>query len=477
MKQKHVFAIVSVIAALALAGLACGGGGAAPTETPVRVATKALAPTATQAPKPTAKPTQAVAAGELVVANQFLFKDSTDYFHVVGELRNGTQKAVTDIELTVEVKDKDGQTLLKDSSDNPADSLTFSPLLYSLGPGQASPFDYYFTTDAGEPDSYDVTVTGQHTGEVNRGDLQAQNVQLSNDGSGSLYLTGELVNQSDQPVEIHSLAGAMLDKDDNVVAANAYGPVSRYLLPAGDPNEYDRTPFRVRIDDPGDVATQWATYWDADQVDPIDTYDITLAPQNNYFDTYSSLHLVGNVTNDSDQTLSISLVAGIYADDGTVLDADTWTAPFYLGAGESLPYSFDYFSSLNHNSDEANKATKSIVQVDPYWTSTTSFEFVPLETQNDNGSLDGDATDQTWKFSGDVTNTSDKDLSSLIVVVGVYDGDKLVATNWTSVYPAEGQDAIAASATVPYEVSVYLDPKEDGTKFTFKTFVQGNVKP
>jgi hypothetical protein len=186
---------------------------------------------------------------------------------------------------------------------------------------------------------------------------------------------------------------------------------------------------------------------------------------------------VGNVTNDSDQTLSISLVAGVYADDGTVLDADTWTAPFYLGPGESLPYSFDYFSSLNRNPDEADKATKSIVQVDPYWTSTTSFEFVPLETQNDNGSLDGDATDQTWKFSGEVTNTSDKDLSSLIVVVGVYDGDNLVATNWTSVYPPEGQDTIAASDTVPYEVSVYLDPSEDGTTFTFQTFVQGNVNP
>jgi hypothetical protein len=475
MKQKHVFAIVAVIAALALAGLACGGG-AAPTETPVR-ATKAPAPTATQAPKPTAKPTQAIAAGELVVVNQFLFKDSTGYFHVVGEVHNDTEKALTDIELTVEVKDKDGQTLLKDSSDSPADTQTFSPLLYTLGPGETSPYDYYFFTEAGEPDQYAVTVTGQHTGEVNRANLKVENAQLSSDGSGSLYLTGELVNQGDKPVQIHSLAGAVLDKDNSLVAANAYGPVSRYLLPAGDANQYDRTPFRVRIDDPGDVATQWATYWDADEVDPIDTYDINLDPQNNYFDTYSSLHLVGNVTNNSDQTLSISLLAGLYADDGIVLDADTWTAPFYLAPGESLPYSFDYFSSLNRNPDEANKASRSTVQVDPYWTSTTSFEFVPLETQNDEGGLDGDEQDQIWKFSGEVTNTSDKDLSSLLVVVGVYDGDNLVATNWTSVYPPEGQDTVAASDTVPYEVSVYLDPKEDGTKFTFQTFVQGNVQP
>jgi hypothetical protein len=475
MKQKPLFAIIAVITALALAGLACGGG-AAPTETSAPPTKKPAATATEAAPPPTPKPTKpaAVAAGDLVVVNQFLFQDSSGYYHIVGKIHNDTEKALTDIELTVEVTDADGNTLLRDNSDNPADTQTFNPLLWTVGPGENSPFDFYFYTEAGEPDQFNVTVTGQRTGEVRRGNLQIENEQLVSDGSGSLYFTGELVNLGESFIQIHGLAGAVLDDQDNVVAANAYGPMARMLLPAGEQEGYDRTPFRIRIDDPGEVATQWAAFWDADEVDSLDTFDITLDPQNNYFDTFDSLHLVGLLTNNSDEVLSISLVAGIFADDDTVVDADTWTSPFYLEPGATLPYSFDYFSHVNRSADAANQAARSVVQVDPYWTSPTSFEVVTLETENDSGDLDGSDSDQIWRFTGDVTNTSDKELSSLVVVVGVFDGDTLVATSWTSVYPSG--DSIAPGDTNPYELTIYLDPAVDGSQFTFETFVQGYVK-
>ncbi len=479
MKQKSFFAIIAVVTALALTALACGGGSAKPTATAAPLATKAPAtaapkPTATSAAKPTEKPkaTQATATGELAIVNQYGYKDQSGYFHVVGALTNGTDKVATDIELTIEIKDASGKTLLKDG-DNPADSLTFSPLLYTLDAGEVSPFDYYISGDAGEPDKFNVTVTGQHTGNAQRADLKVENDQIVKDGSGSLYITGELVNNSDKPAQIHSLAGAMLDGNGNVVGANAYGPITRYLDPAGATGGSDRTPFRIRIDDPGDVATQYSEYWDADTIDPATFYDVQTKTQNNYFDTYHNFHLAGEVTNNSKEVLSISLVGGLYASDDKVLDADTLTAPFYLAPGESIPYSFDYFSVVNSIKDQANALDHYTVQTDPYWTSPTSTEVVSLETANDDGSHKGD---QVWTFKGDVKNTSQKALSSFIVVVGIYDGDKLVGANWTSVYPEQGKDSIAPGDTNAYEATVNLDPAVDGTSFKFQTFVQGYVK-
>jgi hypothetical protein len=478
MKQKQVFAIFAAVGALALAALACGGGSAAPTETPppLAIPTKAPAPTATKASKPTEepKPTQAAATGEFAVLNQYGYKDQSGYFHVVGEIKNGTDKAVTDIELTIEIKDASGTTLLKDNSDNPADSLTFSPLLSTLDAGEVSPFDYYISSDAGEPDKFNVTITGQHTGQAQRADLNVENDQVVSDGSGDLYITGELVNASDKPAEVHGLAGAMLDDNGNVVGANSYGPITYYLDPAGATGGTDRTPFRVRIDDPGSVATKYRMYWDADTVDPAVFYDVQNNIQNNYFDTDHTYHLVGELTNKSQDALSISLVAGLYGSDHKVLDADTLTAPFDLAPGESVPYSFEGFSVVNNIKDQADALDTYTVQTDAYWTSPSSTEVVSLETAHDDGKTDGN---QVWTFTGEVTNTSDKALSRLIVVVGIYDGDKLVAANWTSVDPPEGKDSIASGETNSYKVTVNLDPNVDGSKFKYKTFVQGNVKP
>ncbi len=469
MKHKPLFMIVAVITALALAGLACGGGAAA-TATPAPTKAPTAAPKPTEAPKPTTRPTEpaGIVAGEIAVVNQYLYVDQGGFIHVVGEIANGTEKPANAIELTIEVKDANGETLLKDG-DNPADSVTSSPLLYTLDPGQSSPFDYYFYTENGEADTFNVTVTGQHTGETARGQLDVENAQVVNDGSGTLYFTGELVNNGDQPIRLHSLAGAMLDDNDNVVAANTAGAVTYYLDPTGTDSGTDRTPFRIRMDDPGDVATQWAAYWDADEVDPADSYDVTTETQNNYFDTYDGFHLAGVVTNNSDEVLSISLVAGLYAADDTVMDADTLF--LFLGPGESLPYSFDYFYSVNTIQEQADALDHYTVQVDPDSTYPTSFEFVALETANGEGTHGGD---QVWTFTGEVTNTSDKPLSSFTVVIGIYDGEALVATYWTSVYP-EG-DAMAPGGTLPYEVTVYLDPGVDGTQYQFQTYVQGYVR-
>src|ERR1041384_8461487 len=112
MKTTKSYKLIAAFTALTLAILACGGGGGSPTTPP----TKAPPPTKAE------EPTEAVSTSDVEVVNLTTYKDSLDYFHVVGEIHNGTQKALTSIELTIAIKDADGKSLLKDDSDNVVDT-------------------------------------------------------------------------------------------------------------------------------------------------------------------------------------------------------------------------------------------------------------------------------------------------------------------------------------------------------------------
>jgi hypothetical protein len=474
MPYKKWNPIFAAVAALVLAALACSGGQAtqAPTSAP---------PADTAVPKPTAtakaEPTQptGIAAGELQVVSTSKYTDSYDYVHIVGEIMNQTERPLQNIELTLVAQDASGATVLQDSDDNPLDSDTLSPFLYSLAPGESSPFDYYFSLDNGEPDTYEVTVTGFETGDVNRADLDAENMQMVADDSGNLFISGEVVNKSDAPAEINSIAGAALDDANAVVAANGYGPYAHLLAPAGDENGNDRTPFRIRLDSPGDVATQWAVYFDADLFeDDLPALSVQIDTLNFYTDTFGGFHLVGTVTNNGEEALTIGLVAGLYDADGVALDADTWTSPVYVGPGATIPYDFPYFSNVNSNSDQSGAIDKYTVQTDlhPFWTYTSSSEYVELETSNDDLQDQGDGY---LAFKADVTNTSGQALSGASVVIGILDADgNLIATTSTYIYP-DG-DEFSPDATLSVETTLYVDPDLDASGLTPSTWVQGSVK-
>lgn len=503
MQSNNRTAIMSVILALAVAILACGGGRTTPTAQPentraprATATDEAVVEDPTEAPvaEPTEEPTEApveeptnepveeptddsggIVAGEISVTSLYSYLDEYNYFHVVGLIFNNTERPVTSIELTLELADGDGNTVLRDSDDNPEDFTTFSPLLYTLAPGETSPFEY--SLSASDQDTSDwqftVEVTGQSTGEVDRAEMEVVNDQIASDEFGTIYLTGELVNLSDGPVLVNSLAGVLLDDADVAQAADASYSLTRYLAPAGDENGNDRTPFVITLDGPADNATQTSYYWDVDLTDQVDTGSaVTIDITNGFVDTFDRLHVVANVGNNGDEVLSIQLVAGLYADDGTVLDAATASSPIYLGPGEVVPVSFDYFSSVASNADELARVDTYTIQVDPYWTYATSFDVVALESANEASTDEGDGQ---VTFTGDVVNSSSEDLSSATVVLALYDTDNnLVSSNWTSVYP-EG-DTFAAGESLPFELTLSLPPDLDTTNYTFLTFVQGYVQ-
>ena len=444
MFRKTLSCIVTVV--LVALTAACAGNAAAPqlsaASTPVR--------------------------GDLTVASTSAFTDSFGIYHVVGSIQNNTTSVQSGIELSVTVKDAGGNSLLKDKGATAA-SLSFAPLLATLAPGETSPFDFEFNTSGGTPASSAVTVMAYQTGLANRATLNAANVQLVDDGKGTLYLTGNLVNTGAQWVSIHSLAGAVVGGSENPLSAGTSFVNAQLLAPTGDSEQRDRTPFVITLPSPGAGQTDWRVYWDADQVAAPTDYALGLNFTNSYFDQEGTYHIVGYVVNNSSATLAPVLVAGLYAEDGTVLDAADSFNVLAVDAGKTIPFDLSYFGSVNASRDQAARVRNFTVQADPARTAPPESQPVDLNAIGEQREQDN----ANWTFTGTVANSSKGALAGVTVIVTVSDAQgNLVATNSTYVLPAG--PSIAPGDSVSYKVVVSLDPTVDSTNFQTATLARGD---
>lgn len=459
MKQKIL--LCAVIGVLVLSLNACGG-------SPVSTPTSQILSTNnnnnnnnnTPAPLPTA----------LTIASTNAFVDSYGTYHVVGEVLNNSSAVVSSIELTIEIKDAAGNSLIKDDSGNVIPNTKVSPMLYSLAPGEATPFEYSYETTQGTPASFNVTISGQQTGTVNRAALTTENVQLVDDGQGWYYLTGELVNTGSKWAHINSLAGAVLDDANHLLSADWTATYATEVAPAGDAAGRDRTPFEINFPNAGG-ATKWHVYLDADVSDSVIDYSMGVTISNTYFDQYGSFHVVGWLANNSDKLLDSLVVAGVYGADKTVLDSSYSFVPIPVKPGANAAFSVSSFSSVNYNPNQASLVNTTSIQADPWFTSPPTNDVVDLAAS---GEVVTKNT-STWTFEGNVVNTSDKSLSGASVVVMIMDAqNKLVAMEYTSISPTG--TAIAPGDSNPYSVSIYLDPAANNSGFTTSTVVIGDVK-
>jgi hypothetical protein len=407
--------------------------------------------------------------GSLDVTSTSTYTDQFGLYHVVGAIQNNTASVQTGIELSAEIKDAAGNSLLKDSGVTTA-SVIFAPMLTSLAPKEISPFDYAYDTSNGTPATSSVSITAYQSGAANRAMLSAENVQLVDDSKGTLYLTGNLVNTGGQWVSIHSLAGSVVGGSENPLAAGSTIIHLGMLAPAGDSEQRDRTPFVISIPNPGPGQTDWRIYWDADLVGAPRDFSFGVNFTNSFFDQEGSYHIVGLVTNNSSTILAPALVAGLYAQDGTVLDAAYSFHPVAVGPGKGMPFDLSYFGSVNSSPTESARVRTFTVQVDPARTNPPTSQSVDLKAIGEQQQKDG----AIWTFTGSVTNSTNNILSGVSVVVLVNDGQaNLVASNSTYVLPVG--DGIAPGDSVSYKVSVALDPTVDSSNFSTATLVRGDV--
>lgn len=409
-------------------------------------------------------------AKELLITTTSSFVDINGIYHLVGEVFNNTEDTFNSIDLTVEIMNADGSSMLLDENGNTAADVVIHPLLYSLAPGSSSPFEYTYETVNGTPATYSVQLTGKQSSTSNSVSLQIENVQLMDNGTNWFYLTGKLVNTSNQWVHINALAGGILDDTNTVLSANWTSTYTTELAPSGDAQGRDWTPFQINFPNPGG-GTHWKIYQDANIAESVSDFPLGVEITNSYLDQYGVNHLVGWISNSSNQPLDSLVVAGLYSADGTVLDAGYASVPLVIKPGTAAPFSISSFESLNRNPNLVPLVTAKTAQYDPWFSYVPPSETVDMVHGIEDIQKDG----ATWIVTGSFTNDSGKEILYATVAVMVIDAQsKLIAMEYASIYPATG--AITPGETMAYSITMHLDQSADTSVFQTATVIQGAVK-
>jgi hypothetical protein len=347
------------------------------------------------------------------------------------------------------------------------------PYIGVLDPGVVAPFSYYISADEATPAKFDVSVKSyDQSSAPELANFDVQNVNLTQTDSGDILITGEMVNLSSEQVELESMAGAVLDASKNILAANFTLTYSRYMYPAGDEQGRDRSPFIVRLFGPIENISHWKVYARGVESNKDQSADIEIQTSNAYVDAYGTYHLVGTLTNNGSSQISPSLLGGLYTSEKKLFDVASLNVPFYVGAGESVPFDINGFQVIDYVSAEQADSAEKIIQPDLYWTFTTDYELVALEAKDVQLTQDG----YDWIISGKVVNTSDANLSSLSAVVQFLDEDgQVLATNSVSIYPPDGSETIEPGTSSEFSVSLYVPEDWDLSSQDYQIIVKGIV--
>ncbi|MCA9921002.1 MAG: FxLYD domain-containing protein, partial [Anaerolineales bacterium] len=338
------------------------------------------------------KPETPAADGELTVTALRGYEDIFGNLHVVGLLTNQSARAVDGVEVEIDVLDAAGNSLYTEIA---------WMSLYKIGPGETSPFRLAIYDDLSGVDSFTANIVGQSVAEFERATIEVRGVVRTIDDDGNVHITGEMVNNGSEPAAINNVAAATFDGAGEIVTADSSIVKIGYLEPG------ESGPFRVFMYGPADGTdniVDHAVYVDAITTSPETAWAITFSEENRvYIDRYDDVHLVGEVTNGSEENLDIRLLAAFYDADGNVLDADTFSMPLDLAPGDSLPFDIvGGWAPLEHTTGLPDRVAGYSIRWDPYWTWTSSEITVDLTTSDDTQELDdGKAT-----FTGQIVNSS-----------------------------------------------------------------------
>jgi hypothetical protein len=456
--------LLLLASAAALMTFACLGSAAAtPTSLPAQ---------ATEVSHPPTEPVL-IKEGDVEILNSTSYTDHFNDFYVVGELVNNTNQTIENVTLSLSITDEAGASLLKDENENPVDRIDIHPYIGVFSPGVSAPFSYYISPDEAQPANYEISVKSYDPSSAAKlKEFDVQKVQTNFMDNGDVILTGEVVNMSSVQMDVESLAGAVLDEAGNVLAANSTVTYSRYLYPAGDPDGRDRGPFAVTLFGPIENVSQWKIYVRSLENTSVPSADLGIELAGSYVDLLGTYHLVGTVTNNGSSQISPSVIGGLYGSDKAVLDAASSNIPLYLNAGESAPFDLSSFSVVPYMSPEQISPAKEIVLPDLYWSYATDYEVVSLEAQD----VSVTKEDSDWKITGTAVNTTDKNLSSISVVVEFLDENgQVMATNSTALYPAEGSEVIQPGDSNEFSLFIYAPAEWDLSSQEYQVTLQGVV--
>jgi len=411
-----------------------------------------LAPTNPPSDIPTAATT-----GVINILEVSGFDDDSNNWVVVGLMRNDTDTAVSNIEVDVQLLDSSGNILYTNSAYTG---------LYSLAPGETSPFVMYSDQAVPGAETAVATIESNETASFTRSTIDYQGISLIADDYNDIYLSGEVVNISSSPVSVRSLAAGIFDDSGALVTSNLAFPWVSYLAPG------DVAPFSVLMEAPvgqaGALLTHYTLYADAQITSAAAAYDLPVSEEHSDFqDTSGQFHLAGELTNNSDQTLTVNLIAGIYDSDGNVVDAASFFTPIGVPPGIIIPYEFSSWGPMNYATGAYDRAARYQIFYD--WDYIfTSDPVYTLSIPSEQNTADSAGLN----FSGSVLNDSGYALSTVIVYIGIYEQatGQIVAAAFTS----PTNQSMANGATTNWEATLLMPEGFSATDYIYSIFAYGN---
>jgi hypothetical protein len=396
-------------------------------------------------------------SGQLTITTLQGYLDEYGYWHIVGLLRNDSQLALSDIEMEVDMLDDAGTSLYKQVT---------STMINHLAPGESSPFEVWVYEALPNVESYTAKVISSNTTDLQRASMEITNVIQVVDQFDTIYLTGEVINNGTQPVEVTNLAASLYNDSGEIVTAGTVNVIRQHLEPG------EIGPFRFNLYAPANLLsslTRYEFHPDVIVAQPAQEFSHELSSFNNYLDISGNFHLFGTLTNTSDLVMSVAMVAGIYDAAGIVLDASSTILPVIsIAPGEQIPFDFVTWGAMSYTEDGYAKAAEYSVDIDYYQTYETSIELVPLTTQEDANTFTlGEA-----KFFGSVVNDSGQDLAGATVIVALYarDTGSLIATNYDWII-----EEISNGDTATYDVDLPVPQGFDPNNMEYELIARGEV--
>ena len=113
----------------------------------------------------------------------------------------------------------------------------------------------------------------------------------------------------------------------------------------------------------------------------------------------------------------VSMIAGVYDDQGYVVDVSITTLPVPIFSEETLPFSFTNWQVLNRDSRYQENATNYSIQWDPQNTIPNHNDYVHLTTIDNQINNNSSAIIITGSVLNDTTNT----VGDIVIIGVIYD--------------------------------------------------------